>query len=238
MIPDCLVHRLALTYICLLKQKIMLLKTERSLIVEYGKKLITSGLTKGTGGNISICNKAQNLMAISPSGMNYHDILPEDIVVMDLLGNVIEGHRKPSVEHSMHRIFYTDRQDILSVVHTHSIACSTMAALQWELPASNYLVAFSGATKVPCTPYETFATKELALSALRTMGKGYACFLGNHGFLAASTSIDMAFNIAEEIEHCAEIYLRAKSVGTPKIIPDEKMMELFYMFKTYGQKEI
>lgn len=215
----------------------MLLKEERILIVEYGKKLIESGLTKGTGGNISICDKEKGLMAMSPSGMNYHKIKPEDIVVMDLTGKIIEGNRRPSVEHSMHCIFYTDRQDITAVVHTHSIACSTMAALHWELPASNYLVAFSGNTKVPCTPYETFATKELAKAALNTMGNGYACFLGNHGFLAASSSLEMAFTIAEEIEHCAEIHLRAKSVGNPQIIPDKKMMELFEMFKAYGQKE-
>ncbi|MFK7982703.1 MAG: L-fuculose-phosphate aldolase [Saprospiraceae bacterium] len=215
----------------------MLLKAERKLIVEYGKKLLDSGLTKGTGGNISICNKDKGLMAMSPSGMNYYEIKPKDIVVMDLTGKVVDGRRKPSVEHSMHRIFYTDRQDINAVVHTHSVACSTMAALHWELPASNYLVAFSGDTKVPCTPYETFATKELAKAALKTMGKGYACFLGNHGFLAASSNVEMAFTIAEEIEHCAEIYLRAKSVGKPKIIPDEKMMELFEMFKAYGQGE-
>lgn len=216
----------------------MLLKTERNLIVEYGKKLLDAGLTKGTGGNISICNKEKGLMAMSPSGMNYYSIQSKDVVVMDLTGKIIEGLRKPSVEHSMHRIFYTDRKDIQAVVHTHSLACSTMAALHWELPASNYLVAFSGKTKVPCTPYETFATYELAKAALDTMGKGYACFLGNHGFLAASSSVDIAFTIAEEIEHCAEIYLKAKSVGEPKIIPDEKMVEIFEMFKSYGQGDL
>lgn len=216
-------------------KKNMLLKAERHLIVDYGKKLLAAELTKGTGGNISICNRAKGLMAMSPSGMNYHEIQAEDVVIMDLTGQIVDGRRKPSVEHSMHRIFYTDRQDVNAVVHTHSVACSTMAALHWELPASNYLVAFSGGTKVPCAPYETFATEELAKAALETMGKGYACFLGNHGFLAASPTLEMAFTVAEEIEHCAEIYLRAKSVGTPKIIPDEKMMELFEMFKAYGQ---
>lgn len=213
----------------------MILKVERLLVAEYGKKLLEAGLTKGTGGNISICNKGKGLMAMSPSGMNYHDIQPQDVVIMDLAGKVVDGERKPSVEHSMHSIFYTHREDINAVVHTHSIACSTMAALHWELPASNYLVAFSGGTKVPCAPYETFATKELAKAALDAMGSGYACFLGNHGFLTAASSLDMAFTIAEEIEHCAEIYLRAKSVGTPKIIPNEKMVELFEMFKAYGQ---
>ncbi|MEM6316579.1 MAG: L-fuculose-phosphate aldolase [Bacteroidota bacterium] len=215
----------------------MLLKKERELIVTYGKKLLDSGLTKGTGGNISIYNRNENLFAVSPSGLPYHEITAEDVVVMDLTGRVVEGKRKPSVEHTMHRIFYTDRQDINAVVHTHSIACSTMAALHWELPASNYLVALSGRTKVPCTPYETFATQALAKAALEAMGEGYACFLGNHGFLAASTSVEMAFSIAEEIEHCAEIHLRAKAVGTPKIIPDEQLTELFEMFQAYIKRE-
>lgn len=215
----------------------MLMLKERELIVEYGKKLLTSGLTKGTGGNISICDREKNLMAISPSGIEYFDTKPEDIVVMDLQGNIVEGDKKPSVEHSMHAIFYTHRDDVNAVVHTHAIACSTMAALHWELPASNYIIALGGGVTVPCSKYGTFATEELAKVALEGMGKGYACFLANHGFISASANLPMAFNIAEEIEHCSEIYLRAKSVGEPVVIPDEEMMKLFEMFKSYGQKK-
>ncbi|MEM1119568.1 MAG: L-fuculose-phosphate aldolase [Bacteroidota bacterium] len=213
----------------------MLLKTERELIVEYGKKLLDSGLTRGTGGNISIYNREKGLLAMSPSGLPYHETQPEDVVILDLTGKVVEGHRKPSVENSMHRIFYTERSDIQAVVHTHSVACSTMAALHWELPASSYLVALSGNTKVPCAPYATFGTMALARAALYAMVEFYACFLANHGFLAAAQSVELAFTIAEEIEHCAEIHLKASAVGTPQIIADEKMEELFELFKAYMQ---
>ncbi len=213
----------------------MIMQEERKLIVEYGKKLVTSGLTKGTGGNISICNRAKNLMAISPSGMDYFKTEPLDVVVMDLRGHIVDGIRKPSVEHSMHTIFYTDRKDVNAVVHTHAIACSTMAALHESLPAVNYLVALGGSFSVPCAEYATFATPELAKAALAGMGKGYACFLANHGFLSAAPSLPLAFNISEEIERCAEIYLRAKAVGNPSCISDDKMKELLDMVEKYGQ---
>lgn len=215
----------------------MLMQEERELIVHYGKKLLTSGLTKGTGGNISICDREKGLMAISPSGIDYFDTTPEDVVVLDLKGNIVEGNRKPSVEHSMHAIFYTDREDVNAVVHTHAVACSTMAALHWDLPASNYIIALGGGTTVPCSKYGTFATPDLAKVALEGMGSGYACFLANHGFISSGPNVHMAFNVAEEIEHCCEIYLKAKSVGEPVVIPDEEMMKLFEMFKSYGQKK-
>ena len=213
----------------------MLMKVEREEIVQYCRKLITSGLTRGTGGNISICDRSRGWMAISPSGMDYFTMVPEDVVVMDLNGHVVEGCRKPSVEHAMHTIFYTDREDVNAVVHDHAAACSTMAALHWPLPAVNYLVALAGGPCVPCAEYATFATPELAKVALEGMGKGYACFLAGHGFLSAAPSLSMAFNIAEECERCSDIYLRAKAVGEPVAIPDEKVYELLKMAKKYGQ---
>lgn len=87
----------------------MLLEKERELVVEYGKKLITAGLTRGTGGNISVINKKESLMAISPSGMDYFETEPEDVVIMDLEGEIVDGFRKPSSEWRMHLIFYQKR---------------------------------------------------------------------------------------------------------------------------------
>ena len=77
----------------------MLLKDEREQIGHFGKKLITANLTKGTGGNLSIYNEKEGLMAIKPSGMEYMDITPEDVVVMDFEGHIIESKRKPSSEY-------------------------------------------------------------------------------------------------------------------------------------------
>ena len=71
---------------------------ERKKIVEYGKQMITNNLTTGTGGNLSIYIPEKKVMLISPSGIDYFKTKPEDVVVMDLDGNVLEGDKKPSSE--------------------------------------------------------------------------------------------------------------------------------------------
>ena len=98
----------------------MLLQEQREQVVEYGKRLVTTGLTDGTFGNLSIFDRESGLMAISPSGMDYFATTPEDVVVADLEGKVVEGKRKPSSELDLHRLFYRRRQDVNGVVHTHS----------------------------------------------------------------------------------------------------------------------
>lgn len=214
----------------------MLLQQERELIVEYGKKLITSGLTKGTGGNISIYNREEKLMAISPSGLDYFKTNPEDIIVLDVEGTVIEGNRKPSSELGMHSIFYRDRDDISAVVHAHSTFATAIACLNWEIPAVHYLVAFAG-KNVRCAKYATFGTQELAINAFEGMKDRNAVLLANHGLLAGADNIHQAFNIAEEIEFCAEIYYRTKGIGDPVILSEEEMELMLVKFKSYGQKK-
>lgn len=211
----------------------MLLENERTQIVQYGKRMFQHGLTKGTGGNISVFHREQQLMAISPSGLNYMETEPEDVVVVDLSGNVVEGNRKPSSEIAMHRIFYQKREDLNAIVHTHSPFAATVSALHWDLPAASYLVAFAG-ENVRCAEYATFGTFELAEKAFEAMHNRKAVLLANHGLLAGGESLHQAFNIAEEIEFCAEIFVRARSVGEPAIIPTEEMQHLVEKFKTYG----
>lgn len=212
----------------------MRLEKERKQVVEYGKKIVTSGLTKGTGGNISIYNKEEKLVAISPSGLDYFNTEPEDVVLVDLYGEVVDGDRKPSSELDMHLIFYREREDIEAVVHTHSPYAKTIASLGWELPAVSYLVAFAG-PNVRCAPYETFGTKELAEVALEGMADRRAVFLENHGMIAGAGNIEAAFTIAEEIEFCSRIYYQAKCIGEPKILSEEEVEKLSVKFQGYGQ---
>ena len=90
----------------------MLLQTERESVVEYGRKLVTHHLTRGTGGNVSVCDREKKLMAISPSGMDYFQTEPKDVVVLDFEGRIVERRRVPSSEVDMHRILYAERTDI------------------------------------------------------------------------------------------------------------------------------
>jgi L-fuculose-phosphate aldolase len=148
----------------------------------------------------------------------------------------VDGKRKPSSEHELHRIFYVKRDDIDAVVHTHSVYSTVLATLEEGLPASSYLIALAG-LDVRCADYATFGTMELAQLTFKAMVDRYAVLMANHGLLAGGKDILNAFNIAEEIEHCAEVYVKARSIGTPVILSEEEMTKMISIFnKSYGQK--
>ncbi len=214
----------------------MILEKEREVIVAHGQKLVTHGLTKGTGGNISIYNKEEGLMAISPSGLDYFKTSVKDIVVLDLEGNKIDGNGNPSSEYNMHRILYQKKEGIYAVVHTHSTYCAILAALHWNIEPVHYLIGYAG-RNVRCAPYKLFGSEELAQVALEYIQDRYAVLLANHGLLAIGDSIEYAFNTAEEIEFVAEIYYKAKCVGNPVLLSPDEIDEFLMKFKSYGQKK-
>lgn len=214
----------------------MALEKERKAIVRFGLKMVESGLTTGTGGNLSMLDRASGRVAISPSGIEYGALQPEDVVLTDLDGNIIDGDCKPSSELGFHLSLYNQRSDIRAVVHTHSPYATTIACLGWEIPAVHYLVGFAG-KKVPIAPYATFGTPELAQKVADTIGAYNAILLANHGLLAVGPTMDAAFSAAEEIEFVARIYYQTKSIGTPVILPEKEMETVLEKFKTYGQKK-
>lgn len=213
----------------------MLLKRERELIVEYGKQMSAQGLSRGTSGNISIYNNEEQLMAISPSGIGYFETVPEDIVVMDLQGNIIEGERKPSSEWGLHTVFYVNKPGTGAVVHTHSTFCTTFACLNQSIKAVHYVIGGTGVSEVPVAPYQTFGTEELAQAAVKVCGKGKAVLLSNHGLVVVGASIQKAFNLAVNVEFVAEMQYRALCVGKPVILNDAQMAASMERAKSYGQ---
>lgn len=215
----------------------MLLEEERRLVVEYGKRMSADRLSTGTSGNISICNRELGLMAISPSGIDYFETTPEDVVVTDLQANVVEGTRKPSSEWALHTSFYQHKPQMGAVVHTHSIYCTTFAVLGQPIRAVHYVIGDAGTDQVKCTPYCTFGTRELAQLAVETCGDGNAVLLGNHGLVVCGTDIAGAYSLAKNMEYVAELQYRAMSVGTPNILTARQMDEVMERFQSYGQPD-
>ena len=213
----------------------MLLKEERNEIIRFGKKLVNSKLTTGTGGNLSLFNRKEGLIAISPSGIDYLEMRPEDIVLLDIDGGIAEGSRRPSSELNFHTMLYQKRKDINAIIHTHSVYATTIACLNWEIPAVHYLVGFSG-NKVPVAPYATFGTKELAENISKTIGNYNAVLLANHGLITIGVDLSSTFYIAEEIELVAQIYYQSRCIGKPAILSDKEMVKVIKKFKAYGQK--
>ena len=147
----------------------------------------------------------------------------------------MDGSRKPSSELPFHLIFYQSREDISAVVHTHSVHATTLACLGLELPAVHYLIGFAGSS-VRCAPYATFGTEALARSALDYMEGRKAVLLANHGLIAGGATIQEAFQIAESVEFCAEIYCRCRAMGQPLVLSSEEMAVIIDKFKTYGKQ--
>lgn len=215
----------------------MLLQKERELVVEYGRKMSADRLSTGTSGNISIYVPEEGLLAISPSGIGYFDTRPEDVVVTDLEGNIVEGTRKPSSEWALHTLFYKSKPHIRAVVHTHSMYCTTFAVLGRPLRAVHYAIADAGAAEIPCAPYFPFGTLELAEAAVETAGPSDAVLLGNHGLVACGRDITGAYGLALNLEYVAELQYRALCVGTPNILSSEQMADVMDRFQSYGQPD-
>ena len=215
----------------------MKLKQEREQVVHFCKELINKNLTTGTGGNISVFNREQGLFAISPSGMDYFIMEEEDVVVVDLEGNIVDGDLKPSVEVDLHRIMYERREDINAVVHAHSVYAATLATLRLGVPACHYLIGFCG-RDVRCTDYVDFGTPALAEVAFEGMRDRFGVLLGNHGLLTGGNDINYAFSAAEELEFVCQIYYRAKCIAEPTILTEADMTAALEKFKGYGQKKL
>lgn len=212
-----------------------MMEYEKEQVVRYGKKLIDRRLTTGSGGNISVYNREKNLVAISPSGLDYYETTPEDIVILDMDGNLVEGKHRPSSEAGMHLAFYKNRADVSGIVHTHSKFATAIACMGWELPAVHYLIGMAG-HRVKCTGYATYGSDELAKKALETIGDSNAVLLANHGLIALGEDVDRAFSTAEHLEFVSEVYYLTKTLGTPNILSDENMDEVMKKFGTFRYK--
>ena len=206
----------------------------RRSICEYGRRLLEDDLTTGTGGNLSV-RLDEDRIAISPSGIPYEDVTPEQVPIVRTDGTVVEGDADPSTELPMHLRVYERRGDVDGVVHTHSPYATTFASLAEPIPASHYLLAFTGA-EVPVAEYETHATRELGEAAVEALAESYnATLLRNHGVLTADASLEDAYTVAQMVEYCARIHYQARAIGEPEVLPDDEIETLRGKLESYGQ---
>ncbi|MCZ7555951.1 MAG: class II aldolase/adducin family protein [Bacteroidia bacterium] len=209
---------------------------ERAALVGALKSMLSSGLTTGSGGNISIRPEDADCVLVSPSGVPYASMTEDDLVLVDLQGNTLSGHRPPSSELAMHLAVYAVRPGCGAVVHTHSPYASTFACLREEISAVHYLIGFAGKT-VPVAEYATYGTTQLARNAVDALGAGNAVLLANHGLLAVGDDVEHAYTVAEEVELVARIQYQARAIGTPVLLGDEEMERVIEKFRSYGRSD-
>lgn len=213
----------------------MLLLEAREQVAHYGRELLHRGLTTGSFGNLSVYVPEAKVMVISPSGMDYDHIAPQDVSVVTMDGVVLDGTRKPSSELDLHRIFYQNDPEVGAVVHTHSTYATLMACLGLPLEPIHYLIAYADAMEVPCIPYYPFGTMELAQAALAGIGKGKALLLGGHGLLCVGPNLAYAMDAAEQLEFLAQLCYRARVAGGGIKLTEKQLEGAFQAVKHYHQ---
>ena len=181
------------------------------------------GSMRGTGGNVSLRIPAQELMAVTPTSVKYHEITPDDICIVDLAGVTVDGSRAPSIEAGMHAAIYRERPDVNAVVHTHQIYGSVFALLNLPIPALFDEVSLTLGESVEVVPYAVSGSKELAANvAGKLSNNANAYIIQNHGVLALGKNIDKALLNVELLEKVAHIYYLALSTGKPvTILPED-----------------
>ena len=210
----------------------------REEIVRVSRRMSASGLVVGTSGNVSARTPDGNVL-VTPSGLDYAVLEPEDVVLVDPYGKMLDGSFEPSVETPMHTGIYRASPEADGIVHTHARYSTTLACLNWEITPVHYMLAvLSDEGRVPVARYATYGTEELARNASEILGSSHgACLLRNHGTIAVGASVSEAYSWTELLEEMAEIYYRAKLAGEPVLLTSEQMAEVSAKIHDYGQSK-
>ncbi|MEA3424441.1 MAG: class II aldolase/adducin family protein [Bacillota bacterium] len=209
----------------------------RNEIVKHGLIMKESALVVGTWGNISTRVQDTDLVAITPSGVDYDKTKPEDIVIMDLEGNIVDGKLKPSIELPLHLAIYKARKDVNAIVHTHSTYSTSYAIARKEIPATAEDSVQIVGGNVRVTDYRLPGSTELGNEAVEKLEDRNAVLLANHGLLAAAGTLKEALKVAQIVEKAAQSNLFAQLIGGAVELEknDINAMRDFYLNK-YGQR--
>ncbi len=206
-------------------------------IVEAGVHMIRAGLVYGTGGNISARLPGMDYFYVTPSGMAYESLKPEDIVGVDYEGNVVEGARRPSIEHMMHAGILRARPGVGAVAHTHSTYATAVASARMPIPPFlETVIATNGGREIKVADFAPAGSRELAEVAARTLGGDSAVLLANHGVIAVGRDLGEALGVCEVVEKAATVFLLSRIAGGPVPIPQETAARQAEFFRAmYGQ---
>lgn len=206
----------------------------RKAIIEAARAMNASGINQGTSGNLSA--RITGGLLITPTGLPYERMEPEDIVAMRLDGGY-EGRQRPSSEWRFHRDLLRARADVDVVLHCHATYCTTLAAHERGIPSFHYMTAVAGGSDIRCSAYATFGTQALSDAVIAAMDGRYACLMGHHGLLVAARSLEKALWLAIEVETLAKMYVHALAIGEPPRLGEDEMVRVLEQMRrmSYGQ---
>jgi len=203
---------------------------------KMNRELPRQGLVAMTSGNVSGRDREKDLVVIKPSGVPYEDMKIEDMVVVDLQGNVVEGDKKPSSDTASHLYVYRQREDVRGVVHTHSNYATSFAALRKSIPVCLTAIADEFGGDIPVGPLAAIGGEEIGEAIIDNIGDSRAILLKNHGVFTIGDSPESALKAAVMVEDAAKTVHLALLKGEPDKLPEEAVQRAFDRYQNrYGQ---
>ncbi|MDF3147103.1 MULTISPECIES: class II aldolase/adducin family protein [unclassified Streptomyces] len=203
-------------------------------LVATARRTVSEGLVVGTSGNVSV--RVGDTVLVTPSGVPYDRLTPQDVTGVDLDGGQVLGSLVPTSELPMHLAVYR-ATDAGAIVHTHAVHATAVSTLVPELPLIHYMAgALGGAVRV--APYATYGTQELAENMLRALTDRTACLLQNHGTITHGTTLDQAYDRTAQLEWMSRLWLTASSVPglSPMLLSEGQVAEAGERLRGYGQR--
>src|SRR5699024_5519606 len=189
-----------------------------------------------SGGNITYRAKTGEIL-MTPSGMVYEDLIPEDIVVMNLDGEIIEGDRRPSVDNEAIRYIFKEKPELNAIIHTHQPYATGIGLVIDEIPCN--LTTLANATKGPVkvASYSSAASIEMGIQTVENLDNKLAVVLKHHGVIAVGDSIKEALYAAIYLEEAAKTLLVAGSYNNNNMaeLNQKQIDDAVAVFEDYGQ---
>jgi L-fuculose-phosphate aldolase len=207
-----------------------MLEREREQLVAYARRLRPDGLVVGASGNLSV--RGGDLVAVTPSAVDYDVLEPELVCVVSLDGSPVEATLPPTTELPMHLALYQGT-NAAAVVHTHSPYATVLSTVVDVLPPIHYLLATLGGP-VRVAPYVTPGTQQLADVIVGALDGRSAVMLQNHGALTTGASLEEAYSRSVTLEWLCALHYRATLFGEPRLLSDEEMKGVAALMETYG----
>jgi L-ribulose-5-phosphate 4-epimerase len=199
-------------------------------------ELPANNLVVWTSGNVSIRDQETGYVVIKPSGVMFEHLQPEQMVVVDLDGDTIEGELKASSDTASHLYIYRHMPEVNGVVHTHSNYATAFAALGKPIPPVLTAIADEFGGPIPCGEFALIGGEEIGQIVVETIGHSPACLLKNHGVFSVGQTGEKALKAAVMVEDVAKTVWLALQLGTPDEISSEDISRLHHLYTTkYGQ---
>lgn len=199
-------------------------------------ELPKNNLVVWTTGNVSARDPESGLVVIKPSGVRYDELRPEDHVVVNLQGDVVEGDLKPSSDTASHLYIYRHREDVNGVVHTHSPYATAFAAVGQPIPVYLTEMGDEFGCPIPCAGFALIGDEEIGRLVVEHIGSSPAVLLKRHGVFTVGPTAEAAVKAAVMTENVARTVWLALQLGQPEEIPPEDVAKLHHRYtRIYGQ---